>query len=85
MIFQSKGIVQIPDHFILQRWTKDANKGIEFSDTKCCFDTYYDTSKILRRVHSQQEASPFVDLAEESEDLYKLIILEFDNLRVCRL
>ena len=33
MIFQSKGIAQIPDHFILQRWTKDANKGIEFSDT----------------------------------------------------
>lgn len=57
--------MQIPDHFILQHWTKDA--------------TY---QKILRRVHAQQKASSLVDLAEESGNLYKFIILEFGNLRV---
>jgi hypothetical protein len=40
VIFQSKGVVQIPDHIILQRWTKEANKEIKFSDTKYDFGSH---------------------------------------------
>jgi hypothetical protein len=38
VIFQAKSIIQIPSHFILRRWTKDANKGIETCYTKSNFD-----------------------------------------------
>ncbi|XP_058732753.1 protein FAR1-RELATED SEQUENCE 5-like [Vicia villosa] len=85
VIFQSKGVLQIPDHFILQRWTKDANKEINFSDTEYDFDNHSDTPKILRRVHTQQETNVLVDLAEESIDIYKYIILELMHIRVSAL
>ncbi|KAG5116873.1 hypothetical protein JHK84_042986 [Glycine max] len=53
VIFQAKGVVQIPDHFVLQRWTKDANKFIEVSDVENNFDGQSTTSRILRRMHAQ--------------------------------
>ncbi|CAL0323384.1 unnamed protein product [Lupinus luteus] len=79
VIFQAKGIVQIPEHFILQRWTKEANKGIEATYTENNFPAQFSTSKILRRVHAQQQASILVDMAEESEEMYKFIISELCN------
>ncbi|KAK7290512.1 hypothetical protein RIF29_04986 [Crotalaria pallida] len=79
VIFQAKGVVQIPDHFILQRWTKYANRGIEVCPAENNFDGQSTTTKILRRMHAQQQASVLVDLAEESEELYKFIILELGN------
>ncbi|KAF1877149.1 hypothetical protein Lal_00015810 [Lupinus albus] len=79
IIFQAKGVVQIPDHFILKRWTKEANKGIEASYTENKFDAQFTTSKILRMVHAQQQASILVDLAEESEEMYKFIISDLSN------
>ncbi|KAF1862536.1 hypothetical protein Lal_00024438 [Lupinus albus] len=78
VIFQAKGVVQIPDHFILKRWTKEANKGIEASYIENNFDAEFTTSKIVRRMHAQQQASILVDLAEESE-MYKFIISELSN------
>ncbi|KAG5105775.1 hypothetical protein JHK82_042745 [Glycine max] len=53
VIFQAKGVVQIPDHFVLQCWTKDANKFIEVSDVENNFDGQSTTSRILRRMHAQ--------------------------------
>ncbi|XP_019438897.1 PREDICTED: protein FAR1-RELATED SEQUENCE 5-like [Lupinus angustifolius] len=79
VIFQAKRIAEIPDHFILQRWTKEANKGFEASYTENNFVAQFTTSKIIRRVHAQQQASILVDLAEESEEMYKFIILELCN------
>ncbi|KAF1864300.1 hypothetical protein Lal_00029458 [Lupinus albus] len=79
VIFQAKGVVQIPDHFILKRWTKEANKGIEASYIENNFDAEFTTSKIVRRMHAQQQASILVDLAEESEEMYKFIISELSN------
>ncbi|KAK7282384.1 hypothetical protein RIF29_11092 [Crotalaria pallida] len=79
VIFQAKGVVQIPDHFILQRWTKYANRGIEVCPAENNFDGQSTTTKFLRRMHAQQQASVLVDLAEESEELYKFIILELGN------
>lgn len=66
----------------MHRWTKYANKGIEFSDAKYGSNTQTDTRKILRRVHTQQEANALVDLAEESNEIYKFIISEFSNIHV---
>ena len=71
VIFKAKGIFQIPSHFILQRWTKHANRAIY---TENNFDSQYNTSRILRRAHAQHEASILVDLAEESKEIYKFII-----------
>ncbi|KAH1203431.1 Protein FAR1-RELATED SEQUENCE 5 [Glycine max] len=76
VIFQAKGVVQIPDHFVLQRWTKDANKCIEVSDAENNFDGLSITPRILRRMHAQQQASILVDLVEESKEIYRFIVLE---------
>ena len=38
VIFQAKDIVQIPSHFILQHWTKDANRSIKAIYTENKFD-----------------------------------------------
>jgi hypothetical protein len=81
-IFQMKSIIQIPSHFILQRWTKDANKGIEICYTKRNVDGHTSTSKILRRMHAQQETRILVDLAEESDEIYKFIISELSHTRM---
>lgn len=81
-VFQAKGVAQIPSHFILQRWTKDANKVIEISYTKNNFDGQSNTSKILRRIHAQEETSVLVDLAEESEEIYKFIISNLSHTRM---
>lgn len=82
VIFQAKGITQIPDHFILQRWTKNANKSIEVCDTTSNFDGQNSTPKILRRMHAQQEAKVLVDLAEESDEIYKFIISDLRRTRM---
>jgi hypothetical protein len=81
VIFQAKNVIQIPSHFILHRWTKDANKGIEIDYTETIFDGQIRTSKILRRMHVQQETSILVDLAEESDEIYKFIIFELSHTR----
>ncbi|KAL2971096.1 hypothetical protein AAZX31_15G174700 [Glycine max] len=49
VIFQAKGVVQIPDHFVLQCWTKDANKFIEVSDVENNFDGCTHKSKEIYR------------------------------------
>ncbi|KAF1876204.1 hypothetical protein Lal_00006835 [Lupinus albus] len=67
-------VVQIPYHFILKRWPKEANKGIEASYIENNFDAEFTTSKIVRRMHAQQQTSILVDLAEESKEMYKFII-----------
>ncbi|KAI4347910.1 hypothetical protein L6164_008685 [Bauhinia variegata] len=56
LIFQAKGIVQIPNHLILHHWTKDANKDIEVNYTKNNF-TSQSTPRILERMHAQQLSS----------------------------
>ena len=81
VIFQAKGIVEIPSHFILQRWTKNANRCIEAIYTENNFDSQHNTSRILRRVHAQHEASILVDPAEESEEIYKFIISKLIHTR----
>ena len=81
VIFQAKGIFQIPSHFILQRWTKDANRFIEAIYSENNFDSQYNTSRISRRVHAQHEASILVDLAEELEELYEFIISKLAHTR----
>lgn len=60
----------------MQRWTKDANKCIEVSDAENNFDGQSTTPRILRRMHAQQQASILVDLAEESKEIYRFIVLE---------
>ncbi|XP_057444618.1 protein FAR1-RELATED SEQUENCE 5-like [Lotus japonicus] len=74
--FQAKGVVQIPSHFIMERWTKDANRGLEDTYNDNDLGEKSDTLKILRRVHVQREASFLADLAEESEEAYNFIISE---------
>ncbi|XP_057450905.1 protein FAR1-RELATED SEQUENCE 3-like [Lotus japonicus] len=76
VIFQAKGVVQIPSHFIMERWTKDANRGLEDTYNDNDLGEKSDTLKILRRVHVQREASFLAGLAEESEEAYNFIISE---------
>ena len=35
-IFQLKNILEIPSHYILQRWTKEANKGVKNDECRSC-------------------------------------------------
>ncbi|RZB56995.1 Protein FAR1-RELATED SEQUENCE 5 [Glycine soja] len=56
--------------------SKDANKCIEVSDAENNFDGQSTTPRILRRMHAQQQASILVDLAEESKEIYRFIVLE---------
>ena len=76
VIFQAKGIAQIPYHFILQCWTKDANKSIEVIYSEANFAAQSNTSRISRRIHGHHEASMLIDLAEESEEIDKFTISE---------
>ncbi|KAI4313238.1 hypothetical protein L6164_026231 [Bauhinia variegata] len=69
VIFQAKGNVQIPNHFILHHWTKDGNKGIEVNYTGSNFTSQSTTPRILRRIHAQQ-SNILVNIAEESEELF---------------
>ncbi|KAH1118554.1 hypothetical protein GYH30_047357 [Glycine max] len=61
---------------ILCRHILDANKCIEVSDAENNFDGQSTTPRILRRMHAQQQASILVDLAEESKEIYRFIVLE---------
>ncbi|KEH26256.1 hypothetical protein MTR_6g048540 [Medicago truncatula] len=82
LVMQAKGVSQIPSNFILQHWTKDANKGINLSNTESNFDDQTGTSKILRRMHVQQEAKLLVDLAKDSDEIYTFVMSELSQTRM---
>ncbi|XP_061343327.1 protein FAR1-RELATED SEQUENCE 5-like [Gastrolobium bilobum] len=76
VIFQAKNIIQIPSQYILQRWTKEANKCIE----SCDIENWNHESNVLRSMHVQRQFDKFSDLAKRSEDAYKFIISELDRI-----
>jgi hypothetical protein len=76
MIFQTKNIVQIPSHYILQRWTKEANRFLEVGD----IDNQNHESGDLRSLHVQQLFGKFSKLAERSEEAYNYILVELDRV-----
>lgn len=61
---------------------KDANKCIEVCYTESNFDGQISTSKVLRRMHTQQEARILVDGWRVSWDMYKFIISKLSHVRV---
>ena len=79
LIFQVKNIFQIPSHYILQRWTKEANKKLKCVEYRSSFEDEHHMSKALRSIHVCQRASQLSYLAKKSEDIYKMIISDLDH------
>ncbi|KAL4598151.1 hypothetical protein ACB092_11G039500 [Castanea dentata] len=79
LIFQVKNIFQIPSHYILQRWTKEANKELKNVEYRSSFEDEHHMSRALRSIHVCQCVSQLSYLAEKSEDIYKMIISELDH------
>ncbi|PNX75333.1 protein FAR1-related sequence 5-like, partial [Trifolium pratense] len=78
VIFHSKNVVEIPDMYILKRWTKDANKGAVFiEDGPESSST--GNSSTLRSLHVHKQASLLPDLAAKSEKIYKLISSDLEE------
>jgi hypothetical protein len=78
VIFQAKNIVEIPDMYILKRWTKDATKGIGFIEDgpKFCSE---ENSATLRSLHVHNQASLLPGLAAKYEKIYKLISSDLEE------
>ena len=76
LIFQVKNIFQI---YILQRWTKEANKELKSVEYRSSFEDEHHMSRALRSIHVCQRVSQLFYLAEKSEDIYKMIILDLDH------
>ncbi|KAK9986704.1 hypothetical protein SO802_031655 [Lithocarpus litseifolius] len=79
LIFQVKNIFQIPSHYILQCWTKEANKELKSVEYKSSFEDEHHMSRALRSIHVCQRVSQLSYLAEKSEDIYKMIISDLDH------
>ena len=79
LIFQVKNIFQIPSHYILQHWTKEANKKLKRVEYRSSFEDEHHMSRALRSIHVCQRASQLSYLAEKSEDIYKMIISDLDH------
>ncbi|KAK9995642.1 hypothetical protein SO802_020328 [Lithocarpus litseifolius] len=79
LIFQVKNIFQIPSHYILQRWTKEANKELKSVEYKSSFEDEHHMSRALRSIHLCQRVSQLSYLVEKSEDIYKMIISDLDH------
>ncbi|KAL0011685.1 hypothetical protein SO802_006793 [Lithocarpus litseifolius] len=47
LIFQVKNIFQIPSHYILQRWTKEANKELKSVEYRSSFEDEHHMSRAL--------------------------------------
>ncbi|KAJ1390841.1 Zinc finger, CCHC-type [Sesbania bispinosa] len=76
VIFQAKNIIQIPSEYILERWTKEANRYIEVG----ALDIQNRESDVLRSMHVQRQFEKFATLAKRSEDAYKFIVGELDRV-----
>ncbi|XP_061368870.1 protein FAR1-RELATED SEQUENCE 1-like [Gastrolobium bilobum] len=76
VIFQAKNIIRIPCQYILERWTKEANKCIEVGD----IEIWNNESNVLRSMNVQRKFDHFSNLAKRSEDAYKFIISELDRI-----
>lgn len=79
VIFQAKNIVEIPSDYILQRWTKDANKGIGFNEGGTNFSHDNNNSATLQSIYVHNQASLLSDLAAKSDKLYMLISSEMEQ------
>ncbi|KAL0013407.1 hypothetical protein SO802_000476 [Lithocarpus litseifolius] len=79
LIFQVKNIFQIPSHYILQCWTKEANKELKSVEYRSSFEDEHHMSRALRSIHVCQRVSQLSYLAEKSEDIYKMIISDLDH------
>ncbi|KEH15608.1 FAR1-related sequence protein, putative, partial [Medicago truncatula] len=78
VIFHAKNVAEIPDMYILKRWTKDANKGVVFiEDGPKSSST--GNSSTLQSLHVHKQASLLPDLAAKSEKIYKLISSDLEE------
>nr|POE45425.1 hypothetical protein CFP56_20097 [Quercus suber] len=71
--------IYIPSHYILQRWTKEANKELKSVEYRSSFEDEHHMSRALRSIHVCQRVSQLSNLAEKSEDIYKMIISDLDH------
>ncbi|XP_061344636.1 protein FAR1-RELATED SEQUENCE 5-like [Gastrolobium bilobum] len=76
VIFQAKNIIRIPCQYILERWTKEANKCIEVGD----IEIWNNESNVLRSMNVQRKFDKFSNWAKRSEDAYKFIISKLDRI-----
>ena len=79
LIYQVKNIFESPSHYILQRWTKEANKEIKSIEYRSSHKDDHHMSRALQSIHVCHRVSQLSYLAEKSEDMYEMIISELDQ------
>ena len=79
-VFQRKNIVEIPGQYILRRWTKDANKCINSSPGGSSLQIDSKKNGALRMMHVCHRASHLAYLAERYEQIYDVIMSDFDQI-----
>ncbi|KAK8534671.1 hypothetical protein V6N12_057315 [Hibiscus sabdariffa] len=79
-IFHFKNIVEIPSQYILRCWTKEANKGCRVYENGSSLEVDYEKSAVLRSLHVCRLANRLSFLAEKSEEIYKVIVGDLDQI-----
>ncbi|XP_061357115.1 protein FAR1-RELATED SEQUENCE 5-like [Gastrolobium bilobum] len=75
-IFLIENVEQIPEHFILQRWSKEGNVIPSGEKDKCTANG----DRLLRSFHLRSRYSKLDDLAYKSDEAFKLICDGIDSL-----
>ena len=79
LIFQVKNIFEIPSHYILQLWTKEANKEIKSVEYRSNCEDEHHMSSALQNIHICHRVSQLSYLAKKSKDIYEMIISNLDQ------
>ena len=79
LIFQVKNIFEIPSHYILQHWKKEANKEIKSIEYRSSCEDEHHMSRALRSIHVCHRVSQLSYPFEKYEDIYKMIISNLDH------
>ncbi|OMO86702.1 Zinc finger, PMZ-type [Corchorus capsularis] len=79
-IFHLKNVVEIPSHFILKRWTKEANKGNVIFENTPSFEDDLEKSAAARCLHVCRLINQLSSFAEKSKEQYKVIVGDLDQI-----
>lgn len=79
-IFHFKNVVEIPNHYILKRWTKKANKGYGIAGSVQSLQVDHEKSAALRTLYVCQLINQLSFFAENSDEMYKVIVGDLDKI-----
>ncbi|KAF8411014.1 hypothetical protein HHK36_003553 [Tetracentron sinense] len=72
-------VLEIPPHFILKRWIKDANKGEVIDDVGSQIHDGYSGAEVLRVSQACQQATELAYMAGRSKAMFTRVMYHFDQ------